>query len=244
MLGFNRAVLGADLEDDVTNEEFIAYCKDREIEARIDGAAVVVTGGYVDLPRLTTLPKGTRFENDGYVYLPRLTTLPKGTRFENGGGVYLDSLTSPSQTYLGQTVTLRHIDDFTMLMGASRKIGEVTLHKARYFGGGPIEKLRECYIAEQDDTFAHGQTAKDAMRDLRFKFAQADYDASDLIAEIKERGTVRWEDFRLITGACSHGLRVGMEQADLDPEAEELPLNVVLAKVHGPFGDAFKEALA
>lgn len=58
-----------------------------------------------------------------------------------------------------------------------------------------------------------------------------------------ERGTVRWDDFRLITGACSEGLRVGMIEAGLNPEAEELPLSVVLEKAHGEFGDAFRRAM-
>lgn len=34
-----------------------------------------------------------------------------------------------------------------------------------------------------------------------------------------------------------------MIEAGLDPDAEELPLSVVLEKAHGEFGDAFRRAM-
>jgi hypothetical protein len=201
-------------------------------------------GGNVDLRSLTTLPENTTFSNGSYVYLRSLTTLPENTTFSNGGNVDLRSLTSETQTYRGKTIRLRTIDGYTMLILSSRKLGEATVSRARYFGGGDIAKLKACYVASQGKFNAHGDTAGQALRDLRFKVMQEDFDCDDLIAIIKRRGTVEFNDFRLITCACESGLRHGMTECGLDPDASELPLETVLAKAHGSFGAAFKRHFA
>ena len=226
----------------------------------IANGAVEVTSGSVDLSSLTTLPENTTFSNGGNVYLfslttlpenttfsnggsvdlSRLTTLPENTTFSNGGNVYLSRLTSETQTYRGKTIRLRTIDGYTMLILSSRKLGDATVSRARYFGGGDIAKLKACYVAIQGGFNAHGDTAEQSLRDLRFKVMQKDFDCDDLIATIKRRGTVEFNDFRLITGACESGLRHGMTECGLDPDASELPLDTVLAKAHGSFGAAFK----
>jgi len=197
-------------------------------------------GGGVDLRSLTALPEGVTFGNGGYVYLSSLTALPEGVTFGNGGGVDLPSLTAEIQIYHGRTIRLRHIDGSTMLILSERRQGDVAISHAAWFGGGDLDKLRRCYVAEQGDYAAHGETVEKALRDLRFKQMEHDFDADDLVAEIRARGTVRFEDFRLLTGACEEGLMRGMEQAGLDPAADELPLDTVLGAVHGSYGAAFK----
>jgi len=78
------------------------------------------------------------------------------------------------------------------------------------------------------------------MRDVRFKMMERDFDQDELVAEIRARGTVMIEDFRLVTGACEEGTREGMRQAGLDPEADELPLDIVLSAAFGSYGERFK----
>ena len=205
---------------------------------------VEVTNGNVYLASLTALPEGTTFGNSGNVDLRSLTALPEGTTFGNSGYVYLRSLTDEIQTYQGKKICLRQVDGDTMLIISSRKIGDVTVSRARYFGGGDIAKLKPCFIASQGDNNAHGDTVEQAMRDLRFKAMSEDFDCDELVETIKARGTVEFNDFRLITGACESGLRHGMEECGLDPGVAEYPLATVLAKAHGSFGASFAKHFA
>lgn len=174
------------------------------------------------------------------VDLPSLTTLPENTTFSNSGYVDLGGLTDEYQTYRGEIIHLKHVDDQTMLILSERSTGEYTIFHAAYFGGGDLDKLRRCYVAQLGEHYAHGKTVEKAMRDVRFKSMEREFDQDELVAEIKARGTVLIEDFRLVTGACEEGTRHGMEQAGLDPDADELPLSIVLCAAFGSYGERFK----
>ena len=200
--------------------------------------------GSVDLNRLTSLPEGVKFENAGSVYLSSLASLPEGVKFENAGSVYLPSLAEEYHQHRGQTIRLKHIDGSTMLILSERQTGEYTIYHAAYFGGGDLDKLKRCYVVRQGEQYAHGSTVEKAMRDVRFKAMEHDFDEDELVAEIKARGTVLIEDFRLITGACEEGTRHGMQEAGLDPDADELPLSTVLGSAFGPYGERFKSLFA
>ncbi|WP_311271306.1 hypothetical protein, partial [Sphingobium sp. WCS2017Hpa-17] len=201
-------------------------------------------GGDVYLRGLTSLPEGVTFSNGGGVYLRGLTSLPEGVTFSNGGGVYLRGLTSELQTYQGKQIRLRQVDGYTMLILSERSQNGITISHAAYFRGGDIDKLKRSYVAASGEYSAHGETIEQALRDLRFKQMEHDFDEGELVAEIKARGTVHINDFRLITGACESGTREGMAQAGLDRDANELPLDAVLAAVHGSYGDRFKALFA
>jgi hypothetical protein len=221
--------------------DFIAALDARGIEyIASDDGIEVKGGGYVYLPSLTTLPEATTFSNGGYVDLPSLTTLPEATTFSNGGYVDLPSLTTEYVEYQGEVIRLKRIDGSTMLILSDRQTGEYTIYHAAYFGGGDMAKLKRCWIAQLGEHFAHGSTVEKAMRDVRFKSMEREFDQDDLVAEIRRRGTVMIEDFRLVTGACEEGTRQGMKQAGLDPDADELPLNIVLGAAFGSYGERFK----
>jgi hypothetical protein len=201
--------------------------------------------GYVYLRSLTSLPKDVQFNNHGYVYLNNLTSLPKDVQFNNHGYVYLNNLTSERQTYRGREVTLRQIDGYTMLIGKTKTVGEFTISKARYFGGGDIDKLKPCVIASNGTLHAHGETAETAMRDLRFKIAQVNFDADELIASIRAAGKITFNEFRLLTGACESGLRHGLASLGLDENTESLPLADAMRLVAGKYGaERMREAFA
>jgi hypothetical protein len=199
--------------------------------------------GSVDLRSLTTLPEGVTFSNGGSVYLSSLTTLPEGATFSNGGSVDLRSLKNEQQTYRGKTIRLRFIDGYTMLICSEKQRGDVTIARARYFGGGDLDKLTPCFIASQDDNHAHGATVEEALRDLRFKIAAVDFDPADTIAEIVRTGVVERHQFRLLTGACDEGLRRGLEEAGQPGDAATLPLDVALTAAHGSYGERFREMI-
>jgi len=198
--------------------------------------------GGVYLSSLTTLPAGTKFENQGGVYLYSLTTLPEGTKFENQGGVYLYSLTAEKQAYQGKDITLHHIDGYTMLIESEKIKKGVTICKARYFGGGVIDKLESCYLAKVGNHWAHGKTVKEAIQDATDK-AVIDMDQSEVVAEIKASGKVTLAQYRAITGACREGCRQFLQSIG-KPDATELSIEEVKELVKGHYGyDRFIEAI-
>lgn len=201
-------------------------------------------GGGVSLPSLTTLPKGAAFSNGGYVDLRSLTTLPESVAFNNSGSVYLPSLPAGIYAYAGTHIRIENIDGYTMIAQSERTRGEYRIMSCRYFGGGDISKLRRCYVVQRGEYSAHGETVEKAIRDLRFKECQEDFDADELIETIKARGTIEFNDFRLLTGACEEGLRHGLEEAGLSPDTEVLPLADALRAAHGPYGATFREIFA
>jgi hypothetical protein len=136
------------------------------------------------------------------------------------------------------------VDDFTMRLISSREVGDVTLWRAQYFKGH-LDTDPKCYVAQLGDLYAHGDTADKAIRDLRFKQAQVDFDCDELVETIRERGTVKFNDYRLLTGACESGLQEGLRSLGLDPDLPELALSDALRLSKGRFGgERFAELLA
>ena len=200
--------------------------------------------GNVYLHSLTSLPEGVKFDNQGNVYLHSLTSLPEGVKFDNQGDVYLDSLESSIQIYRGKKRVFRHIDGFTMLITSTHSRENVKIHKAKYFGGGEISNLGDCYMAEIDNHFAHGVTVKSAVEDAKFK-ALKHSDKREVLDQIAKTQTVSINDFRVITGACREGMRHHLANRGIDmSQIDSLPLDDALKAMSGSsFGDAFKEAL-
>ena len=249
----------------MTHQEFIKILEANSYAHHYDGDLLTIDyEGYVDLRSLTSLPNNVQFNNGSNVYLRSLTSLPNNVQFNNGGCVYLESITSlpdnvqfnnecsvwlhsitsEQNYYQGRIHTFRVIDNHTMLMGKSRKFGDTTIHNARYFGGGEIANLRKCYIAEQNGTYAHGATIEEAQTDLRFKIAQVHYDKSDLIEKIRSEKRISFVDFRLLTGACSDGLREGLKLHGYASDLEYMSLDELMAlESNNAFLNDAKQAL-
>ncbi|MGE3482721.1 MAG: hypothetical protein AB7K73_15150 [Gammaproteobacteria bacterium] len=192
-------------------------------------------GGYLYLPSLTTLPESVSLSAGAGLDLPSLTTLPEGVSLSAGAGLDLRSLTHETQRYQGQDIRLRTIDGICTRLITSRRVGDIMLWSAQYFRGD-LDVDPRCYVAERDGVTAHGDTAERALRDLRFKLAAASLDPDELVADIKRRGVVRFNDYRLLTGACDSGLREGLRARGLDPDTEELPLAQALELCRGAYG--------
>lgn len=186
---------------------------------------------------------GNTLSAGGSLYLSSLTTLPEGVTLSAGGSLDLRSLTDEMQSYQGKNIHLRTIDGCTMRLISKRKMGEVELWSAQYFKGH-LETDPRCFVAIEGEYSAHGETAEQALRDLRFKIAQIDFDPEELAATICQRGTVTFNDYRLLTGACESGLREGLRARGIDPDTEELPLKQVLELCrYGYGGTRFIEAV-
>ena len=82
---------------------------------------------------------------------------------------------------------------------------------------------------------AHGDHLETAIRDVRFKFMQSDFDPEELVASIKSCGTITFNEYRLLTGACESGLRHGLAEAG-HGGVEEMPLSDALRLSRGKYG--------
>ena len=173
-------------------------------------------------------------DSNGSVYLESLTTLPDNVKFENHGSVYLRSLTGKTLKYRDEEVKFLEVDNSTMIILNKKEEDGVTIYNAKYFGGGKISDLKQCYIAEKDGYSAHGETEIDAIDDVNFKILSENFDKKELINIIIKRGTVTGNDYRLITGACRLGVKQFKEVNNITER--ELPLERVLNIIKGEYG--------
>jgi hypothetical protein len=199
-------------------------------------------GGSLDLRSLTTLPEGVSLSAGGGLNLPSLTSLPAGVSLSAGSWLDLRSLTSEVQVYQGQSIRLRMIDGICTRLISRRQVGEATVWRAQFFRGDP-KNNKYCYVAQVGDTSAHGDTVERALRDLRFKLDEQ-RPVTEAVAAIHRRGTVTFNDYRVITGACESGLREGLQARGIDPDTPELPLAQVLELCRDGYGgETFRKAM-
>lgn len=202
------------------NHEFESILKNKNYSYKAEKRYIVVNHqGDVCLSGLTTLPENAKFENRGYVDLIGL----KG-----------------KHKYLGKDREFRNIDGATMLILSAKKIGDCAIIKAKYFAGGRIKDMESCYIAERGKYSAHGETAKQAIEDVNFKFRQEEFDVKNLVASIKKSGIITKNDYRLLTGACSFGVDKFKEDHNLLDEKIDLEKVKKLVAAHYG-GDKFIE---
>jgi hypothetical protein len=159
--------------------------------AEIGGNVSFKNEGDINLHRVTKIGTNVSFDNDGcgwldwlvtlsdltfnnkgFVNLPSVTKIGKKVKFYNKGSVYLPKVAG-RHMYRGVEWEFRTIDGTTMIIGGSHRNRAYTVHSARYFGGGDIERLHRCYIAEADGIYARGRTVKSAIEDLKFKMANS-----------------------------------------------------------------------
>jgi len=114
------------------------------------------------LNSLTVLSENVTFKNQGIIGLNSLKNLSENVKFENQGYIYLRSLENEEQIYQGQKIRLKYIDDHTVIIGSKRELGNITIYNARYFSGGEINEMKECFLANQGKQWAHGDSSGDA----------------------------------------------------------------------------------
>ena len=130
-----------------------------------------------------------------------------------------------------------------MLIESEKITKGVTICKARYFGGGDLDKLKPCYLAKVGNHWAHGKTVKEAVQDATDK-AVGDMDQSEVVAEIKSTGKVTVAQYRAITGACREGCRHFLQTIG-KPDATELNLEEAKELTKGQYGyEKFIEAIS
>ena len=117
-----------------------------------------------------------------------------------------------------------------MIIDSKKTKKDFTIYKCRYIGG----YFNSCYVAKKGDYYAHGETIKQAIKDVNFKFLQETFDLDSLVSEIKEKQTVSINEYRLLTGACSSGVKNFMSNKNITKD--ELPLSEVLYITRNEYG--------
>ncbi|CDS93432.1 hypothetical protein BN1088_1431503 [Sphingobacterium sp. PM2-P1-29] len=89
--------------------------------------------------------------------------------------------------------------------------------------------IKDCYVAEKDNFYAHGETVKKAIGDLNFKIVSEKLKNEPIEADT----IITVNHYRLVTGACELGTKAWMEQNNIQVDsirADELLL--LLRKTH------------
>ncbi|MFV0399174.1 MAG: leucine-rich repeat domain-containing protein, partial [Oscillospiraceae bacterium] len=111
-------------------------------------------------------------------------------------------------------------DEYLAVVGSHRNFsGGIELYEAQLLVGMRGEELilKDCHIAEKEGIFAHGETIKEALHDLRFKLAEDR--GAEQYQHLNRDNVLQVEDaiamYRIITGACKFGTEQflsGMEE--------------------------------
>ena len=180
-------------------------------------------------------------ERNSDVYLSSLTTLPEGVKFENQGSVDLGAIQG-DVSYLGATLNLRTVDGSTMAILSEHERDGINIAKAKYFQGGDPKNWSRAYVASRGNHTAHGDTIREAVEDVTFKYLRDTVDTCEIIAEVKKTQQVTRSQYRVLTGACRQGIQRFMDEHQISAETESLPLRQVLdltANAYG--GDKMRE---
>ena len=141
---------------------------------------------------------------------------------------YCDSLKKIH--YKNTVYNVTNIDGYCMVLSHSKKYDKYTIHKGYEF---PYED-ETYYVAEYDGKYAHGKTAKDAIRDLEFKLCKnrgvEQYDG--LTLNDKVHG---YTFYRIMTGACDIGVRDYCDRTSTDIDGK-YTIQEVIDKTVGEYG--------
>jgi hypothetical protein len=131
-------------------------------------------------------------------------------------------------TWRGKTTPWRNADGYTMLIDSTRHKGNMQIHKARYFGTD-----NPCYLAVRERQFAHGDTVKQAVNDLKYKL-DAGRETAKLAKAVKKSGYITREQYHLLTGACNAGIAQFCEENNI--KGQRLSVKRALALTANAYG--------
>jgi hypothetical protein len=211
-------------------------------------------GGSLDLSLLKTIPEGFNPTVGGYLDLNSLTSIPEGFNPIVGGGLYLRSLTSIPEGFnptVGGSLYLKEglsceynkLPKNYMFSWQNEKyikvdgiFTEVVSKKGNVWKVKLLNTKNEFYLISDGEKYVHGDTLKEAKEDLIFKIAnrtKEDYKELKLDSVLSiEEGIVC---YRVITGACSFGVKDFMQNRMKDKK-KEYSISEIIEMTEGEYG--------
>ena len=186
--------------------------------------------------QLTSLPELPASLEWLYCYNNQLTSLPELPAslatlycFNNP-----DLLTI---TWRGKTTPWQYVDGSMMLIDATKRRGNISIHKARY-----LRTNNPYYLAECNGTYAHGVTVKQAVDDLKYKL-DAGKEITKLIKTVRKSGYITRNQYHLLTGACNAGIAQFCDENGI--KGNRLSVKRVLELTEDQYGGlAFRKMMA
>lgn len=211
-------------------------------------------GGSLFLKSLTSLPKGFSPSVGGNLYLSNLTHLPKDFSPIVGGWLGLDSLTSLHEGFspnVGVSVYLKN--DKIAINSKTKKIiefkggkyikcdgifTEVVSRKKNIYKVKKINQEKEFFLIVEGEFSAHGQTLKEAKKDLEFKILQDRIKKEPIYPDT----IISVDKYRAITGACTHGVQMWLQENKItEKEMKAKDLFPLLKKTNAFGFDSFSK---
>lgn len=182
-------------------------------------------GGSLYLHSLTSLPKGFSANVGGSLYLDRVKSLPEDFSPVVGGGLDLRSLTSLPAGFspvVGGSLFLKN-GRIERINSKTKKIiefsngkyikcdgifTEVISKKKNIYKVKQINQEKEFFLIVDGEFSAHGDTLKEAKKDLEFKILQDKMKKEPIYPDT----VISVDRYRAITGACTHGVQMWLQE--------------------------------
>jgi hypothetical protein len=213
-----------------------------------------VVGGHLYLDSLTSLPEGFNPVVGGFLDLDSVTSLPEDFNPNVGGSLFLKSLTSLPEDFcpvVGVSVYLKN--DIIEINSKTKKIiefangkyikcdgilTEVVSRKKNIYKVKKINQEKEFFLIVEGEFSAHGDTLKEAKKDLEFKILQDKIKKEPIYPDT----VINVDKYRAITGACSHGVQMWLQKNKItEKEMKAKDIFPLLQKTNAYGFDSFSK---
>ena len=198
-------------------------------------------GGYLDLRSLTSIPEGFNPTVGDSLDLRSVTSIPEGFNPTVGGNLYLQNVTSIPEGFNKSDFEYKDIpflswqnEKFILVDGI---FTEVISKKSNVYLVKKINQDKQFYIVtDGNGKYAHGDTVQQAKEDLIYKITNKNKDDfKHLTLESVLSFEKAIEAYRVITGACSFGVKDFIQNSNI--ESKDYSIKQMIELTQGKYGN-------
>jgi hypothetical protein len=179
-------------------------------------------GGFLNLRSVTSIPEGFNLTIGGSLNLKSVTSIPEGFNPTIGGNLYLQNVTSIPEGFCKSDFEYKDIPFLSWqnekFILVDRIFTEVISKKSNVYLVKKINQDKQFYIVtDGNGKYAHGDTIQQAKEDLIYKITNKNKDNfKDLTLESVLSFEKAIEAYRVITGACSFGVKDFIQNSNIE----------------------------